>query len=127
MSSVNPFKPVLSTIIALVWLSCFTFIDTGPSGFLRSFFNQDEGGANVVKWTTVIAVGVVWLLVQLFLDATSDASNLSLAISGSILWLGLLLFFNFAQKGYGGTVAFFALMGGLAVVIIWTRYLADEF
>ena len=127
MSSVQPTKPMISTLIALILLGCFAFIDPGPSGFLQSYFYFDTPGATAVKFTAIIFVGIVWLLVQIFMPAPTDASHLSLAVSGSILWLGLTLFYHFADPAYGGTVAFFALVGGLEVVVIWTRYLADEF
>src|SRR5262249_43421418 len=127
-SSVNPLKPLISAIIALVWLGCFVFIDAGPDGVLQKGLNFDHIGANAVKWGAIIAVGIVWLLVQIFLDAPGESSLLSLAVSGSVLWLGLLLFYKFiGNREFGGTVAFFALVGGLIVVITWTRYLADEF
>jgi hypothetical protein len=134
MSSIQPAKPILSGVIALLWLSCFVFIDAGPNGFLRTFYNMSDVEANSWKWVAIIVVGLIWLLVQIFYDAPGSASRLSLAISGTVMWLGLLLFYPFNAGGsqlttssYGGTVAFFAMLGGLLVVITWIRYLADEF
>ena len=103
------------------------FVDTSSSGFLQQYFNFDYATANAVKWTAIIVVGLVWLIIQVFMEAPGESSRLSLAISGSMLWLGLILFYHFADPAYGGTVAFFALVGGLIVVITWTHYLADEF
>ena len=40
--------------------------------------------------------------------------------------LALTLFFNFTNPTYGGPVAFFSLMGGLGIVLLWTRFIADE-
>jgi hypothetical protein len=127
MSSVNPLKPIISSVITLVWLGCFVFIDTSSNGYLHQFWNYDEAGANAFKWWVIAVVGIIWLGVQIFLDAPPESSRLSLAISGTIMWLGLILFYHFADPAFGGAVAFFALIGGLAVVIIWTRYLADDF
>ncbi len=127
MTSVQPAKPITSSLIALLWLACFVFIDTSSRGFLQTFFNDTEVEANAWKWTAIILVGIAWLLVQIFMDAPGAASRLSLALSGTIMWLGLLLFYRFDNPAYGGAVAFFALIGGLMVVIIWIRYLADEF
>lgn len=126
-SSVQPFKPILSAIVTLIWLGCFVFIDAGSTGFLQQTWNNNWAEANAIKWGAIIFVGIFWLLVQLFIDAPGESSRLSLAVSGSILWLGLILFYRFADPAYGGTVAFFALVGGLTVVVAWTRYLADEF
>jgi hypothetical protein len=127
MSSIQPTKPIASGVIALLWLSCFVFIDAGPNGFLRTFYNMSDVEANSWKWVAIIVVGLIWLLVQIFFDAPGSASRLSLALSGTIMWLGLLLFYQFDSPAYGGTVAFFALLGGLLIVITWIRYLADEF
>jgi hypothetical protein len=126
MSSIQPLKPLISTLIAFFWLACFVFIDTGPSGFLQSFFNNPQPVAEAWKWGTCLIVGLIWLLVQIFMEAPGAASRLSLVLSGTVLWLGLLMFYRFDDPGYGGTVAFFALVGGLVVVIAWMRYLADE-
>lgn len=127
MSSVQPLKPLLSALIALIWLGCFVFIDAGPNGYLQHGLNFDHDGANAMKWFFIILVGLIWLLFQVFMDAPAESSRLAIALSGSILWLGLILFYRFSDRAFGGTVAFFALVGGLAVVIVWTRYLADEF
>jgi len=127
MPSIQPQKPLLSTIITLILLGCFAFIDPGPHGFLQSFFFDNPVEASATKWGIIAVVGVIWLLVQVFMEAPPESSRLSVALSGSILWLGLILFFHFADPAFGGTVAFFALVGGLALVVIWTRYLADEF
>jgi hypothetical protein len=127
MTSVQPTKPLVSSVIALIWLACFVFIDTSSKGFLQTFFNDTEVEANAWKWAAIIAVGIIWLLVQIFMDAPGVSSRFSLVLSGTIMWLGLLLFYRFDNPAYGGAVAFFALIGGLMVVIAWIRYLADEF
>ena len=125
MSSIQPMKPIASTIVSVIWLACFVFLPTTASTIFT--FNLSDAEASNIKWGTVLAVGIIWLLVQLFLEAPGTASRLSMALSGTVLWLGLLLFYHFDDPGYGGPVAFFALVGGLIVVIVWIRYLADEF
>lgn len=128
MAKIAPFKPLISAVIALLFLGSIVFIDTSANGFLQGpFFNFNEAGANAVKWGVVMFVGIMWVLVQLFLAASAEASRLALALSGSVLWIGLILFYRFADPAYGGVVAFFALVGGLVIVITWTHYLADEF
>jgi hypothetical protein len=124
MSSVKPVKPLLSAILSIIALASFVFISTD---YLVSDWSFTDVSASATKWGIILGVGAVWLLVQVFMIAPPESSRLSLTISGSILWLGLLLFFNFDQKGFGGPVGFFALVGGLVVVIAWTHYLADEF
>jgi hypothetical protein len=128
MTSIQPNKVVLSTIVTLLLLGCFVFIDTGPKGILQGpLFNDSDVVANAFKWGFIIFFGIIWVLIQVFMEAPAESSRLSLAVSGSILWLGLVLFYHFADPAYGGPVAFFALVGGLLVVIVWTHYLADEF
>ncbi len=125
MPSIQPAKPLASTIVTMLWLASFVFIDTSQQQFLGLFY-MSNAEANAWKWAIISVLGLLWLLVQIFMEAPGNASRFSLAISGSILWLGLLLFYRFADPAYGGTVAFFALVGGLVVVITWVRYLADE-
>lgn len=127
MTSINPIKPLITTLITLVLLGCFVFIDTTHNGFLYNAWGFEPVPANTFKFGAILIVGIIWVLVQLFLEAPPESSRLSLALSGTILWLGLTLFYHFADPAYGGTVAFFALVGGLLVVITWTHYLADEF
>lgn len=82
--------------------------------------------AGAIHWAVVIGLGVIWLGVQLFWNAPVEATKLGMAISATIAWLSLALFFNFHDPTWGGPVAFFALTGGLGVVLLWTRFLADE-
>jgi len=126
MTSIQPTKPIISTLVAALWLVTFVFLDPGPHGLFQTVFNMSPPEANAWKLGFVLAFGLLWVIVMVFLDAPGTASRLSLAISGTILWLGLLLFFHFDDPAFGGTVAFFALVGGLVVVITWVRYLADE-
>ncbi len=127
MQSVQPLKPIISAGLSFVALALLVFINGDPNSFLVSGLQYTPAQADAFKWTLVIVVGIFWLLVQVFLEAPAESSRLSLALTGSILWLGLMLFFHFSDPSYGGTVAFFALVGGLLVVISWTHYLADEF
>jgi hypothetical protein len=125
MSSIQPAKPLASAIVTLLWLSSFVFIDTTQQPFLGLFY-MSAPEANAWKWAIISVLGLLWLLLQIFMQAPGNASRFSLSISGTILWLGLLLFYRFQDPAYGGTVAFFALVGGLLVTIVWVRYLADE-
>ncbi|HEX9056622.1 MAG TPA: hypothetical protein VF818_03740 [Ktedonobacterales bacterium] len=83
--------------------------------------------AGSIHWGIVAAVFVIWLGVQLFWPAGPEQTKLSMVVSATILWVALAIFFNFLSNAeFGGPVAFFTLVGGLGVVLAWTRFLADD-
>ncbi len=126
MASARSPKPLVSALLALLFV--FTFVApflsvnflAGPS----TPFDVVQAGA--IHWGAIIGAGLIWLGAQLFWDAPVEATKFGMAISATIVWLSLTLFFNFSDAVYGGPVAFFALMGGLGVVLLWTRFIADE-
>ena len=86
----------------------------------------DKVQAGSIRFGVIFALGLLWLGVQLFWNAPAEATKLGMAASATIVWLSLTFFFNFTVEGFGGAVAFFVLMGGLGVTLLWTRFLADE-
>jgi hypothetical protein len=88
----------------------------------------DKVQAGAIRFGIILAIALVWLGVQLFWKAPSEATKLGMAASATIVWLALVFFFNFTEEtvGFGGAMAFFVLMGGLGVTLMWTRFLADE-
>lgn len=83
--------------------------------------------AGAIHWGIVAAVFVLWLGVQFFWPSSVETTKLGMAISATILWLSLAIFFNYnEQPVWGGPVAFFMLMGGLGVTLLWVRFLADD-
>jgi hypothetical protein len=121
----NP-KPLVSTVLALLIVVAqivpFLSVETlaGPST------PWDVVQAGAIHWGIVGGLALLWFYVQLFWKAPVEATKLGLAASATIFWLALTLFFNFSNETYGGAVAFFSLMGGLGVVLLWTRFIADE-
>ena len=119
-------KPLVSALLALLLVLAFVLpflqLDflAGPST------PWDIVQAGSIRWAVILTVGLVWLGVQLFWKASISATKLGLAVSATILWLALTFFFNFEIAGYGGAAAFFALMGGLGVTLLWTYFMADE-
>jgi hypothetical protein len=126
MTSSRSPKPLVSALLALLFVIAFVapFLTTSYLAGKSTPFDVVQAGA--IHWGAIIALGLIWLAAQLFWDAPTEATKLGMAISATIVWLSLSLFFNFQNVAYGGTVAFFALMGGLGVVLLWTRFLADE-
>jgi len=86
----------------------------------------DKVQAGAIRFGIIMALALIWLGVQMFWKAPSEATKLGMAASATIIWLALVFFFNFEVEGIGGAMAFFVLMGGLAVTLMWTRFLADE-
>ncbi|HET9111795.1 MAG TPA: hypothetical protein VFN78_13280 [Ktedonobacterales bacterium] len=126
MASARSPKPLVSAFLALLFVFAFVapFLSISYLAGPTTPFDIVQAGA--IHWGAVFALGMIWLAVQLFWDAPVEATKLGMAISATIVWLSLSLFFNFQNPTYGGPVAFFALMGGLAVTLLWTRFLADE-
>ncbi len=127
-------KPWVSMLLAILFVLTLTlpFLSTDYLAGPTTPFDVVQAGS--IHWGFVIAAALLWFGVQLFWRAPAEATKLGLAASATVVWLCLLFFFNFhqtfaeAQSGTGdkGAVAFFALMGGLGVVLLWTRFLADE-
>ncbi len=121
----NP-KPLVSTLIALLIVVAqivpFLSVETlaGPST------PWDVVQAGTIHWGIVGGLALIWFFIQLFWKAPAEATKLGLAASATIFWLGLTLFFNFTNETFGGAVAFFSLMGALGIVLLWTRFIADE-
>lgn len=126
MTSNRSPKPLVSALLALLFVFAFVapFLSVDYLAGPTTPFDVVQAGA--IHWGAVFALGLIWLGAQLFWEAPAEATKLGMAISATIVWLALTLFFNFQNVTYGGPVAFFALMGGLAVTLLWTRFLADE-
>ena len=128
----NP-KPLVSTLLALL----FVFAQTVP--FLSTEFLAGPDTpwvvvqAGTIHWVIVGGIALLWFGIQLFWHAPVEATKLGMAASATVVWLSLTLFFhfnppggNFDEAGVGGAVAFFTLVGGLGVTLVWTRFLADD-
>ncbi|HZC05174.1 MAG TPA: hypothetical protein VE338_06005, partial [Ktedonobacterales bacterium] len=120
MASVRSPKPLVSAFLALLFVFAFVAPFLSVSYLAGKTTPFDEVQAGSIHWGIIMALGMLWLGVQLFWDAPVEATKLGMAISATIVWLSLTLFFNFQNTTYGGPVAFFALMGGLAVTLLWT-------
>lgn len=132
--NITPGKPIASVALTVALILGFVAVPSiswhlppDPVNYAISFN---------LRWIWIIAFAVIWLMFQLFWRASSETTKLSLGVSYTLLWLGLVFFFPFndpslvnSNTGQGppGAVAFFALAGGLGVVLIWVRFLADEF
>jgi hypothetical protein len=119
-------KPLVSSLLALILVLAFVLPFLQFDFLAGPATPWDPVQAGSIRWGVILAIGLVWLGVQLFWKASTSATKLGLAVSATILWLALTFFFNFEIVGYGGAAAFFALMGGLAITLMWTYFMADE-
>jgi cell division protein FtsW (lipid II flippase) len=120
-------KPVASVLVTLLWVIGFVAI---PS---ISWHIPDDAKNYALalnpKWIWIVLFAVIWLMFQLFWNSSKETSRLSMAVSYTPLWLALVFFFPFKDptiESQAGAEAFFALAGGLGVVLVWTRFLSDE-
>ncbi len=120
-------KPVASVLVTLLWIVGFVAI---PS---VSWHIPDDPKNYALalnpRWIWIVLFAVIWLMFQLFWNTSKETSRLSMAVSYTLLWLALVFFFPFKDpsiESQAGAAAFFALAGGLGVVLVWTRFLSDE-
>lgn len=129
--AITPGKPVASVLVTLLWVIGFVVI---PSASVHIPDDPVNYAISLnFKWMWVIAFAVIWLMFQLFWRSSSETTKLSLGASYTLLWLALVFFFRFngpfntiTDEGAASTAAFFALAGGLGVVLIWVRFFADD-
>ena len=125
MTSTLELRKVLGSIgFTLIWVCCFLFI--------RSTLVIDWGGGVTTNFkfavVMIILLGIV--LYHIFYRSSVETTKLSLTAALTVSWLALIFFYPFRDPaidaGTRGAVAFFALMGGLAVCVLWVRFFADE-
>ena len=119
-------KPLVSIFLSLLLVLAFVLPFLQYNFLAGPVTPFDKVQAGAIRFGIVMALALIWLGVQLFWRAPSEATKLGMAASATIIWLALVFFFNFEVEGFGGAMAFFVLMGGLAVTLMWTRFLADE-
>ena len=119
-------KPLVSIFLSLLLVLAFVLPFLQYNFLAGPVTPFDKVQAGSIRFGIIMALALVWLGVQLFWKAPSEATKLGMAASATIIWLALVFFFNFEVEGFGGAMAFFVLMGGLAVTLMWTRFLADE-
>lgn len=133
MTSTRSAKPLVSSLVALCFVLSFVlpFLQYDYLAGPLTPFDSVQAGA--IRYGVIGFFLLLWLGLQLFWKAPTEATKLGMAASATIAWLALVFFYafkpplgNFDDVTYQGAVAFFALMGGLGIVLLWTRFLADD-
>lgn len=126
MPSSRTAKPLVSALLSLLFVLAFIlpFLQVDYLAGPVTPFDVVQAGS--IRYGVILALALIWLGVQLFWKASVTATKLGLAMSATIVWIAIALFFGFSNPEFGGPVAFFTLMGGLGIVLLWTHFLADE-
>lgn len=131
MNSTVQFRTILGGIIlTLLWICCFLFIK--PT--LEIEFG---GGINANFKFVVVMLGLlIIVLYHIFNRPNPETTKLSLTTALTVVWLSLIIFYPFnpppdatdaiVATWPGGAVAFFTLIGGLGICVLWVRFFADE-
>ena len=130
MASSRTAKPLVSAALALALVVAFVLPVLSISYLAGHTTPFDIVQAGSIHYAVIITIALIWLGVQLFWRSSADATKLSMVASASIFWLSIALLFGFksatVDEGVRGAMAFFTLMGGLGITLVWTRFLADE-
>ena len=124
MTNTVKFRTILwGAILTLLWVCCFLFI--------KPTLAIDFGGGLLVNLRLlVVTIGLlIIVLYHIFDRPNAETTKLSLTTVLSITWLAMIIFYPFkdpANQEYSGAFAFFTLLGGLAVSLLWVRFFADE-
>ena len=124
MTSTVQFRTILWGAILTLLLVC-SFL------FIKPTLAIDFGAGIIINLKFVVAlVGLlIIVLYHIFDQPNAETTKLSLTTALTIIWLSLIFFFPFKDPNnqeYSGAVAFFTLIGGLAVSVFWVRFFADE-
>jgi hypothetical protein len=117
-------KVIIGVVLAIIWMCLFIFIKDS----IVIDWNGD--GSNLTSFKLV--VGLIGFLVivfyQLLMVTNAETKKLNATATLTIIWLSLILFYPFKDPNNtnSGAVAFFAMIGGLAVVVLWVRFFSDE-
>ena len=107
-------------VLTILWVLCFLYIS--PTMVI-----DFGGGVTISLKLVAIIVGLLIIFFfHQFYPSSMEVTKLSWTSALTVVWLSLILFFPFKTNEDGGAVGFFALLGGLAVCVLWVRFFADE-
>lgn len=113
-------KVIGGVVLTILWILCFLYIS--PTLVI------DFGGGVTIglKLVSVIIGLLIIFFYHQFYRSPVEVTKLSWTCVATVTWLALILFFPFKTNIDGGAVGFFAMIGGLAVSVLWVRFFADE-
>lgn len=118
-------KVIWSVILSMLWVCTFIFIT--PTLVIDW---QGDGRGTLTPLKPIINLGVLLIIVlyHMIYKSSAETNKLSWTAVLTLGWLALILFYPFKDPNnyYGGAMGFFALIGGLAVCVLWVRFFSDE-
>jgi hypothetical protein len=113
-------KVLLAIVLTILWVLCFLYIS--PTLVI------DFGGGVTLnlKLVAVIAGLLIIFFFNQFYPSSIGVTKLSWTSVLTVTWLSLIIFYPFKTDPDGGAVAFFTLLGGLAVCVLWVHFFSDE-
>lgn len=125
-SSIESRKVIVGVILSVLWMCTFLFIN----GNLIIDWTGDGTVTTAFKPLVIVIGLLVIFFYHLFYQSSPETNKLSWTATLTIAWLSLILFYPFkdpaVDDGTRGAVAFFTLIGGLAVCVLWVRFFSDE-
>jgi hypothetical protein len=107
-------------VLTILWILCFLYIS---STLVIDF----GGGATISLKLVAIIVGLLIIFFfHQFYRTPAEVTKLSWTSVLTVVWLALIIFYPFKTDVNGGAVGFFAMIGGLAVCVLWVRFFSDE-
>ncbi len=117
-------KVLGAVFLTIVWVLCFILIK--PTLYVDWL---DNGSITTPLPIMTLIIGLlVLILYHIYYRSSNETTKLSLTAVMTVIWLSLIIFYPFKAPGNtaGGAVGFFALVGGLAVCVLWVRFFSDE-
>lgn len=117
-------KVIGSVILTLAWVCGFLFI---KSTLIVDWFDNGSFTTNLKMLVIVLGLLILFFYHQMYRSST-ETTKLSWTAAFTVSWLALILFYPFKDPNNyaGGAVGFFALIGGLALCVLWVRFFSDE-
>ena len=125
-------KVIGGVVLTILWVFCFLFIK--PTLYI-DWLDNGSVTTNLLLFVAVIGILVI-VFYHIFYSSNVETTKLSLTAALTVIWLSLILFYPFnppptasdAVKSSwpGGAMGFFALIGGLAICVLWVRFFSDE-
>lgn len=116
-------KVIGSIFLSLAWVCCFLFI---KGSLYVDWFDNGSFTTNLKMLAIILGLLIIFAYHQMYRSGT-ETTKLSWTVVLTISWLAMLIFYPFkTDLQYGGAVGFFALIGGLAVCVLWVRFFSDE-